>query len=130
LVLLVTALLVASCGGALKQPKPPSPDGLIQTGAGLYQANCQVCHGGATGGKLKDIPPPHNANGHTWHHADQQLTDMISNGITFSLEEQKMPAFKDKLTGEDAKAILAYIKTWWTEEQRASQGKVTEQWDQ
>ena len=129
LVLLVAALLFASCGGALKQPKAPSPDDLIQTGAGLYQASCQVCHGGATGGKLRDIPPPHNANGHTWHHADQQLTDMVLNGISFSLEEQKMPAFKDKLTEADVKAILAYIKGWWTEEQREWQRKVTEEWD-
>jgi mono/diheme cytochrome c family protein len=129
LVLVMAALLFASCGGALKQSKPLPPDDLIQTGAALYQANCQVCHGGATGGKLKDIPPPHNANGHTWHHADQQLTNMILNGISFSLEEQKMPAFKDKLTEEDFKAILAYIKTWWSEEQRAWQRKVTEEWD-
>lgn len=129
LVLLVAALLFASCGGALTQPKAPSPDELIQSGAGLYQANCQVCHGGATGGELKEIPPPHNANGHTWQHADQQLTDMVLNGISFSLEEQKMPAFKYKLTEGDVKAILAYIKTWWTEEQRAWQKKVTEEWD-
>jgi mono/diheme cytochrome c family protein len=125
----VAALLFISCGGASKQSQVPATGELIQAGAGLYQANCQVCHGGATGGKLKDIPPPHNANGHTWHHADQQLTDMILNGITFSLEDQKMQAFKDRLTEGDVKAILAYIKTWWTEEQRAWQGKVTEQWD-
>lgn len=98
-------------------------------GSDLYQQNCLQCHGGATGGKLKDIPPPHNANGHTWHHADQQLTDMTLNGISFSLEEQKMPAFRDKLAEEDVKAILAYIKTWWTEEQRKWQREVTEQWN-
>jgi mono/diheme cytochrome c family protein len=129
LVLLVAALLFASCDDTLKQPKAPSPDDLIQRGATLYTANCLSCHGGASGGKLRDIPPPHNANGHTWHHADQQLTDMILNGIPFSLEAQRMPAFKDKLTEEDVKAILASIKTWWTEEQRAGQRRVTEQWD-
>ncbi len=130
LVLLSAALLFASCGGPSRQPEAVPPNSLIDRGATLYQANCLVCHGGATGGKLRDIPPPHNANGHTWDHADQQLTGMILNGITFSLEKQKMPAFKDKLTEEDVKAILAYIKTWWTEEQRSWQRKVTEQWDQ
>jgi mono/diheme cytochrome c family protein len=103
---------------------------LIQRGATLYQASCQICHGGATGGKLRDIPPPHNANGHTWHHADQQLIAMTLNGISFSVEEQKMPAFKDKLSEDDVRAILAYIKTWWTEDQRKQQQQVTEQWGQ
>jgi mono/diheme cytochrome c family protein len=120
------ALVLSSCGSASTKPETNS---LIDSGAKLYQANCLSCHGGATGGKLRDIPPTHNTNGHTWHHADQQLTDMVLNGISFSLEEQKMPAFKDKLTEEDVKAILAYIKTWWTEEQRAWQRKVTEEWD-
>ena len=95
----------------------------------MYEANCVKCHGGRTGGNLKDIPPRHNANGHTWHHADQQLIDMTLNGISFSLEEQKMPAFKSKLSEEDVQAILAYIKTWWTEEQRDEQKKATEQWN-
>jgi mono/diheme cytochrome c family protein len=101
---------------------------MLARGAELYAANCQSCHGDATGGALKDIPPPHNANGHTWHHADQQLTEMILNGITFSVEQQKMPGFKDQLSEEDVRAILAYIKTWWMEEQREWQKKATENW--
>ena len=124
--LCLTALVLSSCGSASTKPETNS---LIDRGAKLYQANCQSCHGGATGGKLRDIPPPHNANGHTWDHADQQLTGMVLNGIPFSLEAQRMPAFKDKLSEEDVRAILAYIKTWWTEEQRAWQRRVTEQWD-
>jgi mono/diheme cytochrome c family protein len=106
-----------------------SPE-MLARGAALYSTNCQSCHGGASGGSLKDIPPPHNANGHTWHHPDQQLMDMVMNGITFSLEDQKMPAFKGKLTEEDVKAILAYIKTWWTQEQREHQKEVTRPWEQ
>jgi cytochrome c5 len=143
LTLLVMTLVFSAC--ADNEPKDSdasSPTPIIMVmreeasaetlarGAELYAANCQSCHGGATGGDLKDIPPPHNANGHTWHHADQQLMNMVLNGISFSLEEQKMPAFRDKLTEEEVKAILAYIKTWWTEEQRQSQKEVTRQWNQ
>ena len=29
-------------------------------GESLYVANCQTCHGGATGDSMMDIPPPHN----------------------------------------------------------------------
>jgi mono/diheme cytochrome c family protein len=127
--LLVVAFALSTCGRGSGQVGTSASKAFVDRGATLYKANCQSCHGGATGGKLKDIPPPHNANGHTWHHADQQLVEMTLNGITFSLEAQKMPAFKDMLTEEDVQVILAYIKTWWTEEQRASQKKVTEQWD-
>lgn len=102
----------------------------IERGAALYEANCLTCHVGPTGGSLRDIPPPHNANGHTWHHADQQIIDVILNGFSFSLEEQKMPPFKDTLTEEEAKAILAYIKTWWTKEQREWQATVTANWSE
>ena len=130
LALFLGVLALSSCGGAQVQPKGTSSDPLIERGMGLYQASCQTCHGGATGGSLKDIPPPHNANGHTFHHADQQLMDMVLNGISFSLEEKRMPPFKDNLTEEDVRAILAYIKTWWTEEQREYQRQVTAQWGQ
>lgn len=106
----------------------PASGAMVEQGEELYQANCQSCHGGATGGSLKDIPPPHNAKGHTWHHPDQLLIDMVLNGINFSAEEQKMPAFKDRLSREEVKAILAYIKTWWTDEQRAYQADVTKQY--
>jgi mono/diheme cytochrome c family protein len=36
-----------------------------------------------------------------------------------------MPTFKEQLTEEDVAAILAYIKTWWTEEQRQFQARIT-----
>ncbi len=129
--LLLSALAFSGCNdGGPERPRATPSDPLIERGAALYQGNCLQCHGGATGGKLKDLPPPHNANGHTWHHADQQLTDMTLNGISFAVEgQQKMPAFKDKLSEEEVKAILAYIKTWWTEDQREWQKNATANWD-
>ncbi len=96
-----------------------------EQGRVLYTQYCTQCHGGAKGGKLQDIPPRHNANGHTWHHPDQQLTAIVLDGFSFSVESQKMPAFKGQLTEEDVRAVLAYIKTWWTPEQREWQAKVT-----
>ena len=125
----VFAISFTACGGSEQtRPTESSASGLTERGAALYQTNCLRCHGGATGGNLRDLPPPHNANGHTWHHTDQQLEDIVLNGFSFSVEEQKMPAFKDKLTPEEVKAVLAYIKTWWTPEQREWQATVTAQW--
>lgn len=99
----------------------------IELGSTLYTQYCLSCHGGATGGKITDIPPPHNANGHTWHHPDQQLTNIVLNGLDASVDDQKMPAFEDKLSLEDVQNILAFIKTWWAPEQRAFQSTATKQ---
>ena len=116
----------------------PSP-GAVELGAQLYAAKCQTCHGGATGGGMMDIPPRHNANGHTWHHPDCQLVAIVLNGpeasggmggmmrdmMGASQDTPRMPAFRGQLTEEEVLAILAYIKTWWTEEQRAWQAQVS-----
>jgi mono/diheme cytochrome c family protein len=104
--------------------------GQADRGAALYEANCRSCHGGATGGALRDVPPPHNANGHTWHHPDCVITDITLNGFedpSAPAERPKMPAFKGRLSDEDVAAILPHMKTWWTEEQRQWQRQVTEQ---
>lgn len=110
----------------------------LERGERLYQTWCQTCHGEATGGQMMAIPPPHNANGHTWHHPDCQLTDIVlnSSGEMGEMMRQmmgvgenvpRMPAFKDKLTRDDALTILAYIKTWWTGRQREFQARVTKE---
>lgn len=101
-----------------------------ERGAALYETNCRSCHGGASGGTVRDIPPPHNANGHTWHHQDCLLTAIILNGYEdpdAPADKPKMPAFKGQLTDEEVAAILAHIKTWWTEEQSQWQRQVTQQ---
>jgi mono/diheme cytochrome c family protein len=109
-----------------------------ERGRVLYAQYCIQCHGGATGGKMMDLPPPHNANGHTWHHPDCQLTNTVLSGsgemgdmmrrmMGAAAETPRMPAFKGQLTEEDVGAVLAYIKTWWTAGQRASQARATEQ---
>jgi len=104
--------------------------GQVERGAALYEANCRSCHGGATGGALRDVPPPHNASGHTWHHQDCLLTEITLNGFedpSAPADRPKMPAFKGRLSDEEVAAILAYMKTWWTEEQRQWQQQVTRQ---
>lgn len=122
----VAVLVIAACGSAAEGPE--TARALIEKGAALYAANCSRCHGFDKGGQLRDIPPPHNANGHTYHHPDQQLMDMVLNGIDFAVEGQpRMPPFKETLSEADVRAILAYIKTWWTDDQRSFQATVTVQ---
>ncbi len=94
---------------------------VIERGGQLYAQNCQMCHGGANGEGRRDPAPLHNADGHTWHHPDAQLADFVTRGKPPGL----MPAFGDRLTREEIEAVLAFIKTWWTEEQRADQADIS-----
>lgn len=121
-----TVLSACGSGKAQEATSTAVAAAALAEGQSLYAANCSRCHGTESGGNIKDIPPPHNANGHTWHHPDQQLADIVLNGLDFAVEGQPtMPAFKDELNPEQVQAILTYIKTWWTDEQRAYQATVT-----
>lgn len=130
-------LVIAGCATVRPVEQTP-PVGDVTRGAQLYNQYCIGCHGGATGGSMMDIPPPHNANGHTWHHPDCQLVAIVLNGtgemgammrrmMGAPAGTPQMPAFKDTLSRADVEAILAYIKTWWTAEQREAQRRITEQ---
>ena len=98
-------------------------------------ANCASCHGGPTGGDMMDYPPKHNSNGHTWHHPQCELKQIIRDGgdeMTAGMRDMmappgapKMPAFKDKLSDADIDAVLAYIKTMWYAGQRELQAVAT-----
>lgn len=120
-VALVTAGWLSACRSNASTQRPEmSPTAIaVERGAELYGLHCQSCHGGETGGQITDVPPPHNANGHTWHHPDCQLIGTVMRGGA------EMPAFEGQLSEADVAAILAYIKIWWAEEQRAFQEEVT-----
>ena len=102
-------------------PVPPLP-GLdserVASGAQLYAQHCASCHGanleGAPDWKtpLEDgafPPPPHDSSGHTWHHPDSLLLDIIANGGD-PASNSRMPAYKDQLSTDEMIAILDFIK--------------------
>ena len=134
------AILAAIVGLACSVMAPEGQEQVfvpIQRGEQLYQAYCASCHGGPTGGRMMDIPPVHNANGHTWHHPDCQLRSIILHGsgqmgemmrrMMGSPDAPRMPTFEGTLSDEDVDAILGYVKTWWTPQQRAWQARVTQE---
>lgn len=122
------ALAVISVAGCAMRTGTPAQ---LARGQELYQANCMTCHGGETGGDIADIPPRHNAEGHTWHHPDCLLIEIVQEGTSrrpgLPDDAPTMPPFAEELNDQDIHAILAYIKTWWTQEQRGFQQQVTEQ---
>jgi mono/diheme cytochrome c family protein len=68
--------------------------------------------------------PPHNNDGHTWHHPDQQLLDIIAAGG--NLPNSAMPGFSGKLTQRQMEAVLGYIKTFWGPDELRFQNGVTQ----
>ena len=126
----ITLLLLTACGGN-EPTEGLSPTQLAEAKA-LYEANCAACHGingegeenwqnNNEDGTLR--APPHDSTGHTWHHPDQLLLQITTKGGKGL--NSRMPPFEDKLTEEEIKLTLEYIKTFWEPEHREAQADVT-----
>jgi len=92
-------------------------------GQKLFQQNCSACHGahgeGAKNWRTpdeqgKNPAPPLNGTGHTWHHSNQALINVIRNGT--GKIGGNMPAWKDTLSDREIKLILTWIKAQWPDE--------------
>ena len=98
----------------------------IILGKSLYVTHCASCHGDNLQGqpnwstkKDKDgynLSPPLNGTGHTWHHSQEQLFNIIRYGFKIYNEnyDGKMQG-NDKLNDDDIWSILAYMKSVWPE---------------
>lgn len=76
--------------------------------ATLYKAKCAVCHsadGSGTSEMGKGLGSPDLRSDATQKETDAQLTDSITNG-----KGKKMPAYKGKLTDDQIKDLVAYIR--------------------
>lgn len=132
--LFVLAALLALAAGIWLLNRTSQPG--IQRGRELYAAFCASCHGADLEGQENwrvpnldgTLPaPPHDAEGHTWHHTDDLLLDYVKRGGEAVLEDMGvefasgMPGFGDVLADEDIGAILAFIKSTWPEDIRRVQ---------
>lgn len=111
----------------------------IEQGKRVYKQFCSLCHGMKLQGQPNwrerkpdgKLPaPPHDETGHTWHHPDQMLFDITKYGLVppNAPENYKtdMPAWESTLNDEDIWAVLAYIKSHWSEEIRQKQGEIND----
>jgi mono/diheme cytochrome c family protein len=122
---LVLAALLAGCG----EPKPDPAQ--LTLGEKLYGQHCAACHGVKLEGQPnwrrrlangKFPAPPHDDSGHTWHHPAEVLFGITKNGLIPPYApagyESDMPAFADKLTDAQIRAVLGYIESHWSGEVR------------
>jgi cytochrome c6 len=99
----VTLIALAIVLGAAPMFADATPDG-----AALYKSKCAMCHGADGKGqtamgksqKLRDL-----ASDDVQKQTDQQIGDMILNG------KGKMPSYKGKLSNEEIKALVGFIRT-------------------
>lgn len=113
-------------------------DRMIAMGFNVYQQNCASCHGVELEGQPEwrsrnsegKLPaPPHNEEGHTWHHPDEVLFEITKFGPSIYAGadyQSDMPAYKDILSDEEIWASLVYIKSRWPEQIRRKQDQINE----
>lgn len=101
----------------------------LSEGAALYADHCASCHGANLEGQPDwrtpnedgSLPaPPHNEDGHTWHHDNVLLFEYTKFGGAEALKTRGfngfnsgMPAFSEALTDDQIWDILAFIRSTW-----------------
>lgn len=146
--LLLVVLLVVSCTAQPPTPftnpqgtpYPPVPTldrAQVRLGRQVYQATCAVCHGANAEGAPNWMTPdaqgnqlasPHDDSGHTWHHSDRVLYEMIRDGMRDPLRPNsafRMPAFGNRLRDQEIRAVIAYFQSLWSPEHREYQWEQT-----
>jgi len=79
-----------------------------QDAAALYKAKCSVCHsddGSGSGATGKQLGAKDLRSEDVQKQTDAQLNDSITNGMG-----KKMPAYKGKITDDQIKGLVAYIR--------------------
>lgn len=108
-------------------------------GKRLYDMYCASCHGANLEGQPNwrtrmangRLPaPPHDVSGHTWHHPDSQLIEMIKIGFVGGVNapqgyQSDMPAFGSVLNDEQIVQIIGYIKTVWPKRALEAQKEIS-----
>jgi mono/diheme cytochrome c family protein len=111
----------------------------VAAGQAVYAAQCARCHGASLEGQPNwrermangRLPaPPHDDSGHTAHHPDEVLFGITKHGLVPYAPagyESDMPAFEGVLSDDEIAAVLAYIKSRWSEDIQARQRRIDEQ---
>lgn len=138
----LAALAGCSPAAGSRAPYTLQPDDarVLALGQQVYQAQCVACHGARLEGQPNwrergpdgRLPaPPHDADGHTWHHPDPVLFRITKLGVAKAVNIEgyvsAMPAYEGVLGDEEIVAVLSWIKSQWPAEIRARHDEVNQQ---
>jgi mono/diheme cytochrome c family protein len=128
----VVASLQAQTTTPARQADPDNAE-QVTLGQQVYTSFCTGCHGAHLEGQpnwQKKLPlgnfpaPPRDETGHTWHHADQWLFEIVKYGGKYHAPPRyrsAMPAYQAMLSDTEIWAVLAFIKSHWPATIRAQQ---------
>lgn len=124
--LLVTiGWLSTACAAEPAPPTPtPTPDP-ITLGQEVFGRVCAECHGEKAEGHAYPPAPALDGSEHTWHHPDVQIREWIRNG---KFGPVPMPASGNRVTEAEIDAVITYIKSLWSEEQRSFQQSINQRY--
>lgn len=138
---LLAAVIVwdAREGGVRALPDLGDPQ-RIAAGQAVYDAHCASCHGARLEGQPDwttrrangRLPaPPHDDTGHTWHHPSDMLFAITKHGLkpphAPAGYESDMPAFAGVLSDDEIWAVLAFIRSKWSDRVRATHDELDRQ---
>ena len=124
---LLTAMFAASCGSTPlannasqanaqgnaipSSSTAPGTTPAVADGKEIFALNCMICHKETgTGGRVtvngKNLNVEDLTEDKLKKAADEKLIGYITNGI----EDEGMPAFKDKLKPDEIKAVVAHVR--------------------
>ena len=123
-VLLCAVIFVAACQSSspntantaantarADSPKPAATVNVIAQAREVFATNCQICHKeDGTGGPVtidgKKINPDNLTAEKMKTMTDDKLIGYVTNGV----EDEGMPAFKDKLSPEEIRLAVAHVR--------------------
>ena len=118
--------LTWSTWGGEREPQTDA----ARRGLKLFREHCVACHGERGVGETPREPqladpdylraPALNDSTHAWHHDDDDLEKDILEG---SEREPRMRAHKDEFSKQDARDVVAYIKSLWGPKALSCQGQ-------
>lgn len=118
-------------------PRPALDPEIVALGQTIYAEHCAECHGENLEGEpgwqeLNDDgsyrAPAHDRTGHTWHHDDTRLIQIVKLGgarVPPSEGVSNMPGYATILSDMEIVAVLTYIKSSWPPEVQQVQWEVT-----
>jgi len=150
LVACVAALLLVACSeqappaaeAVVEKTLRPADAALVADGAKVYRQHCASCHGARlegqpdwrTRGADGLLPaPPHDASGHTWHHADELLFRITKDGVAVIAGgdyKTAMPVYDGVLSDAEIVAVLSWIKAQWPADIQAKHDQINQRYRQ
>jgi mono/diheme cytochrome c family protein len=115
-----TAIFTMSCSHGINTavdkvtPSTPAPTPVVSRapdGKELFALNCMICHkesgkGGEVTIKGKKLDAEDLTADKIKKMTDEKLIGYVTNGI----EDEGMPAFKDKMTPEEIRSVVAHVR--------------------